>query len=368
MKILRAKLYQVDLPLKQPFQTSAVYMTAKKAIIVQLDDASGRSGFGECAALEYPFYSEEFRAGAWQLLIRQLLPLVVGHEIDHPDDTEHLFRHFRKNKMAKSAVNSALWDLYAKTLDQPLSKVLGGDKEEVETGISIGIQKSPQKLVEIVKQSLDTGYHRIKMKIQPGQDFEYLSAVRERFPDAVLTADANSAYRLADLPLLQRLDQLDLQMIEQPLEPGDLIDHAELQSRLKTPLCLDESIVEFDDVRKMIQLGSGKIINIKVSRVGGLTAAKKIQAYAQQHGVDCWSGGMLDAGVQRAQDVAVATLPGYTLANDIAPSSRYFAEDIINPMVELTGSNVKVPQRSGMGFDINWQILNRYTVKKIELH
>lgn len=367
MKIRRAQLYQVDLPLRRPFETSAVYMTAKQTIILELTDDAGNVGYGECAALEWPYYSEEFRAGAWELLKDQLLPLIVGHEIEHPDDSETIFQHFRKNKMAKSAVNSALWDLYAKEQNIPLAQALGGNKVKVETGVSIGIQESPDRLVQVVSNYLQEGYHRIKMKIRPGKDWEYLKAVREHFPDATLTADANSAYRLSDVPLLKRLDELNLQMIEQPLEPGDLVDHAELQSQIQTPICLDESIVELADVRKMAKLGSGHIINIKVSRVGGLTAAKAIQHAASTHGIDCWGGGMLDAGVQRAQDIAAATLPGYTLANDIAASSRYFNEDIIDPLVELDGTYVDVPQKTGMGFDINWPVLNKYTVNKLEI-
>lgn len=367
MKIKRAQLYQVDIPLHQPFQTSAVYMTAKKTIILALTDTNDIVGYGECAALEFPYYSEEFRAGAWELLKDQLLPLIVGHEIDHPDDSEQLFHHFRRNKMAKSAVNSALWDLYAKEKGQSLATVLGGNKSRVETGVSIGIQESPAALVKAVRSYLQEGYQRIKMKIRPGKDIEYLRAVRDHFPDATLTADANSAYRLKDVELFKQLDDLDLQMIEQPLEPGDLIDHAELQAQLKTPLCLDESIVELADVRKMIKIGSGRIINIKVSRVGGLTAAKNIQQYAQHHGIDCWGGGMLDAGVQRAQDIAAATLPGYTLANDIAASKRYFNEDIIQPTVELDGTYVNVPDLPGMGFAINWTNLNKFTVQTTEV-
>lgn len=364
MKVIRANLYQVDLPLRNPFQTSAVYMTAKKTIILELIDQDGTTGYGECAALEFPFYSEEFRAGALSLLKDQLLPLIVGEQIDHPDGTDEIFQHFRKNKMAKSAVNSALWDLYAKQNNESLSKALGGNKSTVETGVSIGIQKSPQDLVNVVDGYLKQGYHRIKMKIRPGQDYDYLKAVRKHFPDANLTADANSAYRLKDVAALKKLDDLNLQMIEQPLEPGDLIDHAELQSQIKTPICLDESIVELSDVRKMAKLGSGKIINIKVSRVGGLTSARKIQATATKYNIQCWGGGMLDAGVQRAQDIAAAALPGYTLANDIAPSSRYFEEDIITPMVVLHGSNINVPNKPGMGYEINWDVLDKYTVGK----
>lgn len=367
MKIQGAHLYQVDLPLRKPFETSAVYMTAKKTIILAVSDVDGHTGYGECAALEWPYYSEEFRAGAWELLKDQLLPLVIGHEIDHPDDSEQLFRHFRKNKMAKSAVNSALWDLYAKEQGKPLARALGGTKSKVETGVSIGIQDSPAQLVKVVQSYLDEGYHRIKMKIRPGKDWDYLKAVREHFPDATLTADANLAYRLKDAGLLKRLDDLHLQMIEQPLEPGDLIDHAELQDQIKTPICLDESIVELADVRKMAKLGSGQIINIKVSRVGGLTAAKAIQQDALARGIECWGGGMLDAGVQRAQDNAAATLPGYTLANDIAASSRYFDEDIIDPLVELDGTNIDVPKKPGMGFDINWPGLKKFTVQQLEI-
>ncbi|MCI5813157.1 MAG: o-succinylbenzoate synthase [Lactobacillus sp.] len=367
MKVKQAQLYQIDLPLRTPFQTSAVYMTAKKTIILALTDVNGEVGYGECAALEFPYYSEEFRVGAWELLKNQLLPLIVGHEIEHPDESDYILQHFRKNKMAKSAINSALWDLYAKQRGQTLANALGGNKSRVETGVSIGIQESPEKLVNTVQNYLNEGYRRIKVKIRPGKDVEYLRSVRERFPDITLTADANSAYRLTDLNLLKQLDDLDLQMIEQPLEPGDLIDHAELQSQLKTPLCLDESIVELADVRKMAKIGSGRIINIKVSRVGGLTTAKKIQQYAHEHGIACWGGGMLDAGVQRAQDIAAATLPGYTLANDIAPSSRYFAQDIIKPMVELDGTYVNVPDQTGMGFDINWDNLNQFTVQTAEV-
>ena len=367
MQIKQARLYQVDLPLNRPFTTSAIHMIAKKTIILALMDADGTIGYGECAALEFPFYSEEFRAGAWHLLITELLPLVIGHEINHPDETEQLFSHFRKNKMAKSAVNSALWDLYAKQHHESLAQALGGQKTRVETGVSIGIQASPSALVETVHDYLEQGYRRIKMKIRPGKDVEYLRAVRERFPDAVLTADANSAYRLSDVDLLKQIDDLDMQMIEQPLEPGDLIDHATLQEQLQTPLCLDESIVELADVRKMAQLGSGRIINIKVSRVGGLTAAREIQQYAAQHGIACWGGGMLDAGVQRAQDIAAATLPGYTLANDIAPSARYFNEDIIEPLVQLDGAYIDVPTTPGMGFAINWPVLHKFTVQTTEI-
>ncbi|MGB2563092.1 o-succinylbenzoate synthase [Leuconostoc mesenteroides] len=361
MKIIEATIYKLNLPLNAPFETSAVYMNTKKTLILALKDDKGNTGFGECSALERPFYSEEFRDGALILLEFQLLPMIVGHYISHPDDTEIIFKAFRNNRMAKSAINSALWDLFSKQNNMPLYKALGGNKNNVETGVSIGIQESPNKLVSVVKSKIDEGYRRIKVKIKPGKDFSYLKAVREKYPDITLTADANSSYSLDSIQIFQEMDSLNLDMIEQPLEPGDLVNHSELQSKIKTPICLDESISSLDDAIAMVKLGSGKIINIKVSRVGGLTMSKKIQEYALKHNIDCWSGGMLDTGIQRVQNIAIATLPGYTLANDIAPSTRYFDNDIISPTVTLNGSYIDVPQGIGMGYNINWLNLQKYT-------
>ncbi|KRM04017.1 o-succinylbenzoate synthase [Liquorilactobacillus ghanensis DSM 18630] len=362
LKITEAKLYKVDLPLRNPFETSFARMKYKKCIILELIDDAGRSGFGESSAFDIPFYNEEFRSGSWSLLKEQLLPQVVGKEIAHPDDIYKLFSGIRMNNMSKSAVNCALWDLYAQQQQLNLSRALGGTKTEIETGVSIGVQASPQKLVEVVNGYLNEGYRRIKMKIKPGKDYEYLAAVRSKFPDAMLMADANSAYRLADAKLLQKLDDLDLIMIEQPLEPGDLLDHAHLQGMLKTSICLDESITSLEDTRKMIELKSGRIINIKVARVGGLGIAKKIQKLASANGIACWCGGMLDSGIARAANVAVATLPGYTLPNDIAASGRYYDADIIKPLVELSGTYVKVPTQPGLGYQIDRENLSRFTV------
>lgn len=367
MKVTQARMFKVDLPLRNPFEVSFGVIKFKRTIILELTDSEGNHGYAECSAFDVPFYNEEFRDGAWELLAKQLLPKVVGHEIDHPDDTEELFSYVRRNKMSKSCVNCALWDLYAQEQGLPLYKAVGGNKEKVEVGVSIGVQASPAKLVEVVRGYLETGYHRIKMKIKPGADYEYIKAVRDEFPDAMLMADANSAYRLKDLPMLKKLDDLNLIMIEQPLEPGDLVDHARLQSELKTAVCLDESVTSLDDAHKMVELGSGRIINIKVARVGGLTAAKQIQAYARDHGLDCWCGGMLDSGVARAENIAAATLPGYTLPNDIAASTRYYDRDIIKPTVELDGTYVDAPQTPGMGFEIDWDNMKRFTVASTTL-
>ncbi|GAW98520.1 o-succinylbenzoate synthase [Secundilactobacillus mixtipabuli] len=363
MKIIKAVLRKVDIPLRAPFETSFTRMDAKKTVLLELHDADGTVGYGEVSAFEIPFYNEEFRNGAWELLRTQMLPKLMGQEISHPDEMYKIFAGIRRNNMSKSAVNCALWDIYAKQADQPLARALGGTKSRVETGVSIGIQKDPETLVKVVNGYLEQGYRRIKCKIKPGKDYDYLAAVRAAFPEAMLMGDANSAYRRTDFDMLKKLDDLNLIMIEQPLEPGDLIDHADLQRTIKTPVCLDESVTSLDDTRKMIRLGSGRIINIKVARVGGLTVAKQIQQLASENGVECWCGGMIDSGVARAENVAIATLPGYTLPNDIAPSQRYFERDIIDPDIVLDGTFIDVMDVPGMGCKLNMDNLQEFTLE-----
>ncbi|WP_155287694.1 o-succinylbenzoate synthase [Lacticaseibacillus zhaodongensis] len=362
MKIVKAVLRKVDIPLRAPFETSFTRMDAKKTMLLELHDADGTVGYGEVSAFDIPFYNEEFRDGAWALLKEQMLPKLIGREIAHPDDMYALCAEIRRNNMSKSAINCALWDIYAKQHGQSLAQALGGDKTKVETGVSIGVQESPEALVKVVAGYIKQGYRRIKCKIKPGKDYDYLAAVRAAFPEAMLMGDANSAYRREDFAMLKRLDDLNLIMIEQPLEPGDLLDHADLQKLIKTPVCLDESVTSLDDTKKMIRLGSGKIINIKVARVGGLTVAKQIQQLAADNGIECWCGGMIDSGVARAENVAVATLPGYTLPNDIAASGRYFERDIIKPEVKLDGTFVDVTETPGMGYAIDEDNLAEFTL------
>ncbi|KRM77441.1 o-succinylbenzoate synthase [Secundilactobacillus collinoides] len=363
MKIVEATLRKVDIPLRDPFETSFLRMYAKKTTILELKDEDGTFGYGEFSAFNLPFYNEEFRDGGFDLLSELILPKIVGREIKHPDDMYDLIKSIRRNNMAKSAVNCALWDIYSKQQNEPLAKALGGTKSKVEVGVSIGVQKSPEQLVEVVRGYLNDGYKRIKCKIKPGKDYDYLAAVRAEFPTVQLMGDANSAYRPDDFELLKRLDPLNLIMIEQPLEPGDLLYHAKLQKQIKTPICLDESVTSLEDTDKMIELGSGKIINIKVSRVGGLSIAKKIQQRAMENGIKCWCGGMIDSGVARAENIAIATLPGYVLANDIAPSIRYYDRDIITPMVQMNRAFVDVPEEAGIGFDIDWTNMNEFTLE-----
>ncbi|MBB1078404.1 o-succinylbenzoate synthase [Limosilactobacillus sp. STM2_1] len=367
MKIVSIRLYKISLPLRFFFTTSTGQLTTKDFILLSLTDEDGHTGYGECSAFPTPFYTEEFRDSAFLLLKDQLLPALLNQSIKSPQQLQDLFRPIRRNNMAKAAVDTAIWDLFAKQNHQSLAKAIGGNKSLVTAGISIGIQPSPNKLVEKVRNYLQAGYQRIKVKIKPGADYQYLKAVRNEFPDIMLMADANSAYRLADTDKLKQLDELHLLMIEQPLEADDLLHHAQLQQQLATPLCLDESINSLADAQAMYQLGSGKIINIKVSKVGGLTTANKIQEFAQTHQLNCWCGGMLGSGVARAADIAVATLPGFTLPNDISASQRYFNHDIIKPEIDLTNGKIKVPTAPGIGYDLNWDIIRRYTTEKVTL-
>ncbi|MFC2684822.1 MAG: o-succinylbenzoate synthase [Limosilactobacillus oris] len=367
MKITSADLYKIDLPLRFSFATSGGRLASKDFILLSLTNEDGETGYGECSAFASPFYTEEFRDSAFLLLKDFLLPAILNQEIATPDQLQDLFSGIRRNNMAKAAIDTAVWDLFAKKNHQSLATAIGGNKKQVLAGVSIGIQSSPDQLVAKVRRYVRAGYRRVKVKIKPNADYEYLKAVRDQFPDLMLMADANSAYRLSDLAKLKRLDELHLLMIEQPLEADDLLHHAALQRELTTPICLDESINSLADAKAFLQLGSGKILNIKVGRVGGLTVARQIQALAVKNKIDCWCGGMLGSGVARAADIAAATLPGYTLPNDISASSRYFGQDIITPEIDLHDGKIAVPTKSGIGFDLDWAVIHRHTVEQLSL-
>lgn len=364
MRITTAHLYKINLPLQTPFITSFGQMITKDFTLLVLNDEDGYSGYGECSAFSFPFYTEEFRDSAYLLLKNTLIPMILNQELTSPAELKDLFTSIRRNNMAKAAIDTAMWDLYAKRNHQSLAKSIGGNKKEILAGISIGIQPSPELLVTKVRQAVKAGYQRVKVKIKPGADYQYLKSVRNKFPHLMLMADANSAYRLRDIDCLKRLDELNLLMIEQPLEADDLLHHAQLQQQLITPICLDESINSLADAQAMEQLGSGRIINIKISKVGGLTIAKKIQSFAQAHQIACWCGGMLGSGVARAVDIAAATLPGYTLPNDISASQRYFAHDIINPEIKLNDGKINVPTIPGIGYELNWSTIHRYSIEE----
>ncbi|SIT72600.1 o-succinylbenzoate synthase [Edaphobacillus lindanitolerans] len=363
MKIDKFKLRRMMLQLKEPFQTSFGTQQDREFFIVEAysgDDV----GYGECVVNSRPLYSEETVKTAWHIAEDFLIPAIFEKgEIHHPDEVSELFAPYRRNNMAKSSVEGAIWDLYAKKNKVTLAEALGGDKKEIDVGISIGIQESTEKLIQTVGKYVDEGYKRIKIKIKPGTDVEVLRAVRETYPEIAMMADGNSAYTLDDIETLKQLDNLNLTMIEQPLAHDDIIDHASLQKEIKTPVCLDESIHSLDDVKKAVSLGSCEIINIKIGRVGGLTEAKKIHDYCEGHGIPVWCGGMLESGIGRAHNIALTTLSNFKLPGDTAASSRYWSEDIISPEVTVEDGVIHVPDKPGIGYEPVEELLDRYTLE-----
>lgn len=366
MKIQNIKIRQLKMKMKAPFTTSFGTFVNKEFLLLEVTDELGNTGWGESVAFDAPWYSEETYKTNWIILEDFLIPLIKGKEIGHPDEINELFAPIRKNNMAKSTLEGAVWDLYAKRTNQTLASALGGDKKQIEVGISIGIQKSVDELLALIGGYVKEGYKRIKVKIKPGWDVDVIRAIREHFPDVPLMADANSAYRLKDIELLKQLDEFHLMMIEQPLASDDIIDHATLQKQLKTPICLDESIHSLEDARKAVELGSCGIINIKIGRVGGLTEAKKIHDYCQSKGIPVWCGGMLESGIGRAHNVAITTLSNFILPGDTAGSEHYWDRDIINPEVIVKDGYITVPDQPGIGYEPNLERIDQLTVKKKE--
>lgn len=363
MKINRVILRHLKLDLLNPFTTSFATEYDKDFILVEVIGEDGQSGWAESVAMIDPLYNEETVKTNWHILEDYLIPTVLKNEITHPDElSEKYFSWIRGNLMAKAAIEGAVWDLYAKQREASLSHMLGGTKTKIDVGVSIGIKDSIEETLETIGERLEEGYKRFKLKIKPGWDVELIDRVRASYPDIPLMADANSAYTLEDIGPLAALDAYNLMMIEQPLAHDDIIDHAELQARIKTPVCLDESILSLDDARKAMQLGSCKIINIKIGRVGGLTEAKKIHDFCQMRDVPVWCGGMLESGVGRAHNIAITSLPNFTLPGDTAASSLYWAEDIIEPEVTVEQGSITVPSKSGIGFEPSLQKINKYTL------
>lgn len=365
ISIQAVTLHRMVMRLKDPFTTSFGTFQDKEFFVVEMEDKTGAIGFGESAAFASPWYSEETVETNKHIMEQFLIPLLLESPIAHPDDVSKRFESIRRNNMAKAALEGAVWDLYAKRNHNPLYKELGGTKQQIEVGISIGIQPTAKDLVQVVEQYVNEGYKRMKVKIKPGADYDMLKEVRRHFPSILLMADANSAYTLDDISTLKKLDDLDLMMIEQPLAHDDIIDHAKLQSELVTPICLDESIHSFEDARKAVELGSCRIINIKIGRVGGITESKKIHDYCAQQGIPVWCGGMLESGIGRAHNVAITTLPQFVMPGDTAGSSRYWEKDIIEPEVIVNNGVIHVPNKPGIGYEINRQVLEQYRVDKI---
>lgn len=357
-------LRKIKMRLKDPFTTSFGSIQDKEFYIIEAIDTEGVRGFGESVAFASPWYTEETVQTNLHMMEDFLIEILRKNEINHPDEVSELFTPIKRNNMAKAALEGAVWDLYAKRKGIPLAEALGGEKQEIDVGISIGIQPTIKDLLTTIDHYVKAGYKRIKIKIKPGWDVDVFREVRAQFPDTPIMADANSAYTLRDMEHLQKLDDLNLTMIEQPLAHDDIVDHATLQAAIQTPICLDESIHSLEDTRKAIQLGSCKIINIKIGRVGGLTEAKRIHDYCREHGIAVWCGGMLESGIGRAHNIALTTLPQFILPGDTAGSSRYWEKDIIKPEVIVEDGVIHVLDKPGIGYEIDEDALEKFTVEK----
>lgn len=361
----RLELRELHLSLKQPFETSFGRTTERRIFIVRVINREGADGWGECVALEGPYFSSETIDTAWIVLSKHIAPLLASQCVGCAAEVSSLLSRIRGNQMAKGAVEAAIWDLEAKLARQPLWKHIGGDRDEINCGVSIGIQSSPEALVEKVSRELENGYQRIKIKVKPGSDVKLVDAVRTRYKDILLSVDANASYSLErDLGVMRDLDRYGLLMIEQPLRPGDLLGHSKLQKQIRTSLCLDESIATEEDARQALELGACRVINIKLGRVGGFSAAKSIHDVARKAGIPVWCGGMLESGIGRAHNIALSTLPGFTLPGDVSASRRYWREDIVDPAIEVSSQGtIRAPLRPGIGFDVNAKRLEDSTVR-----
>jgi len=348
----RLSLYLVELPLVHPFATSFGEERVRRALLLSLE-GDGIRGWGECVAGSGPWYSPETVETARHVIRDFALSFLSGARLSHPRELSQLLSPIRGHPMAKAALEAALWDLYARAEGIPLWRALGGVREEVPAGVSIGIQKDIPSLLDRVAGFVEQGYRRVKLKVKLGWDLEVLQAVRERFPEVPLSVDANAAYTLDDADRLRAFDRFGLMMVEQPLHHEDLLGHARLGETLSTPICLDESIHSPQRAWEALELGSCRIINVKQGRVGGISAALEIHGLARARGVPLWCGGMLETGVGRALNVALATLPGFTLPNDISATDRYYREDIAEPAFRLTPrGTIPVPEGPGLGVEV----------------
>jgi o-succinylbenzoate synthase len=350
MCLRKITLREIHIPLVAPFETSFGSTSLRRILLVEVD-VDGTSGWGESTAGENPYYSYETVETARHIIRDFLWPMLKGSEFNAASEVFDLLAQVRGHNMAKAAVETAIWDAEAKRKNLPLAKLLGGTRDEISSGVSIGIQPSIEALIARVEKELAAGYQRVKIKIKPGNDVEPARALRQRFPRIRLMVDANSAYRLEDAPLLQQLDQFFLIMIEQPLGHDDIYSHAALQRQLETPICLDECIHDIEHARAAIEIAACKIINMKLGRVGGHTAARRIHDLCQSKSIPLWCGGMLESGIGRAHNIAMSTLPNFTLPGDVSASRRYWSEDIIDPEVEVTPKGtIRVPTTPGIGY------------------
>ena len=364
MKIEAIHMREVNMPLAHPFETSFGITTGRRILLVEVV-SGGFSAWGECVAGEHPYFSDEMVDTAWHITETELAPRLLDVEVTSGRDCPALFEQVRGHRMAKAAIENAVWELDAMRQGVSLSKLLGGTRDVIPCGVSIGIQPTPAKLMEKIDIEVSAGYQRIKLKCKPGWDEAIFTEVRERWPDITLSCDANSAYKLEDADRIATWDRFNLLMIEQPMWYDDFYFHAELQKRIKTAICLDECIRNRRDAQAALELGSGRIINIKVGRVGGFTEAIAVHDVAAKAGVPVWCGGMLETGIGRAHNIALSSLPNFSLPGDVSASKRYWSEDIIDPEVTVSlKGEIVVPTAPGRGFEVLTERIDELSVRK----
>jgi len=363
MKIDAVHMREIAMPLVHPFQTSFGTTTGRRIMLIELE-AEGMTAWGECVAGEHPYFSEETIDSAWLTVKQELAPRLVKQDVEHGGAVPGLFKRVRGNRMAKAGLENAVWDLEAQIKKIPLADLLGGERDVIACGVSIGIQPTPEQQMEKIETELAAGYQRIKLKCQPGWDVKIFEMVRKRWPDIMLSCDANSVYRIRDIEHLATFDEFNLMMIEQPLWYDDFYFHSMLQKRLATPICLDEAIRNRRDALAAIDMESCRIINIKVGRVGGFSEAIAIHNAAAERGIPVWCGGMLESGIGRAHNIALSSLPNFRLPGDVSASKRYWAEDVIEPEVTVSAKGeIVVPTTPGRGFEVRKDLIEKLTVR-----
>lgn len=367
MRIDAIVLRELRMPLVETFVTSFGETTNRRVLLAEVH-AEGLVGWGECVAGEHPYFSEESIDTAWVVLMQELAPMLAASEPEHGGDCPKIFKRVRGNRMAKAALENAIWDLEAQFERTPLADLLGGTQERIACGVSIGMQPTMEQQIARVEREVNAGYQRIKLKCQPGWDVEVLDAVRKRWPDIMLSVDANSAYRMRDFDHLINFDRYGLLMIEQPLWADDFYYHSMLQKRMDTSICLDESIRNRRDTLAAIDMESCRIINIKNGRVGGFSEAIAVHNAAMERGIPVWCGGMLETGIGRSHNIALASLPAFTLPGDVSASKRYWTEDIIEPEVTVSSEGeIVVPSTPGRGYEVKTGLVEKLTVRREEV-
>jgi O-succinylbenzoate synthase len=364
MKIESVTLREIQMPLVHFFETSFGRTTERRILLVEVR-TDGPTGWGECVVGEHPFYNEESPETCWHILEHYLAPALAGQELESGRDCPARFAKVRGNRMAKAALENAVWDAEAQTRGVPLWKLIGGERKSIDCGVSIGIQDSVEQLLGKIETELAAGYQRIKLKVKHGWDIDVLKQVRARWPDITLSVDANSAYTTDDFGHLKRFDAFGLLMMEQPLWSDDYFFHSKLQKELKTAICLDEAIRSARDTQAALELGSCRIVNIKVGRVGGLTEAIAVHDACAAAGVPVWCGGMLEAGIGRSHNIALSTLKNFSLPGDVSASRRYWKEDIIEPEVEVSAQGtIRISEEPGRGYKVKEDLIERLTVRR----